>query len=143
MTAPVRQPDQHDGLVTVTRSLPGSGQSASAARSMIASALADCTDDTIAMAQLLVSELVTNAVLHARTGLLLKIELDSSVVRISVEDGSSASPQPHPSSVDALGGRGLSLVKGLSSAWGWDRIGGGKQVWFELAFPTFGPAVRP
>lgn len=142
MTARARQPDQTNGLVALTRSLPGSGQSASAARSMIASTLADCPDDTIAMAQLLVSELVTNAVLHARTGLLLKIDLDSSVVRISVKDGSSASPQPHPSSVDALGGRGLSLVNGLSSSWGWDRIGAGKQVWFELALPPCNKAVR-
>jgi anti-sigma regulatory factor (Ser/Thr protein kinase) len=85
-------------------------------------------------ATLLVSEVVTNAVLHARTGLALSLCVADDVLRVTVSDGSPRRPQRRPHSLEAGTGRGLSLLAALSTEWGsgpgedpWQ-----KDVWFEL-----------
>lgn len=91
--------------------------------------------DTVA---LLVSELVTNVVLHARTACELRISSDDDVLRVEVRDGHDALPtgsvRPDPL---ALSGRGLVLIDALSTTHGAEALpGGGKLVWFELRTPT-------
>jgi anti-sigma regulatory factor (Ser/Thr protein kinase) len=102
------------------------------ARTLIREALVGCSEERIASAQLLVSELVTNAVLHANPPLVLCIQLNGDQMRVVVTDGSSAHPLARPLHEAVGDGRGLPLVEALSSAWGWHAAGRGKSVWFEL-----------
>jgi Histidine kinase-like ATPase domain len=89
-------------------------------------------DDLADSICLVVSELVTNAVLHARTAVVLTLELWPGVVRISVRDGSLASLAVRNYSTEAITGRGLGVVEALSRAWGAVADGDGKLVWAEF-----------
>jgi len=90
--------------------------------------------DTMA---LLVSELVSNVVLHARTPCSLSILDDGKRIRVEVQDGSDRMPGTDIRTDPlAQSGRGMILVDGLSAAHGVDRQPlGGKRVWFELLVP--------
>ena len=89
----------------------------------------DLTEDVV----LVMTELVANAVLHARTEMILALELHGDGVRISVTDGSHVLPHWSPSSPTSLSGRGLPLVARLSERWGVDSLpDGGKSVWAQL-----------
>jgi anti-sigma regulatory factor (Ser/Thr protein kinase) len=88
---------------------------------------------------LLVSELVTNAVLHSRPPLRLLAVCDGACLRVEVHDGDRASAPTLRRTHDELaegdsapGGRGLKLVEALASRWGSREYDGGKLVWFEL-----------
>lgn len=87
----------------------------------------------IEVATLLVSEVVTNAVLHARSDLELHLISGGHFVRVEVSDASPAKPVVRDHSADALSGRGLALVQRLATAWGVQDRPGGKVVWFEIA----------
>jgi anti-sigma regulatory factor (Ser/Thr protein kinase) len=89
------------------------------------------------------SELVTNAVLHARTGLTLALELRDGRVRISVTDRSQAPATLRHYRADAFTGRGLRVVAALSDRWGVSAAADGKAVWAELAANGDRPAVTP
>ena len=93
-------------------------------------------------AELLVSEVVTNAVLHARTNLAVELRLDADVVRVTVSDGSDRQPQRRRHGLNAGTGRGLGLLSTLATDWGSERgkHPWQKDVWFEL--PT-DPAALP
>jgi anti-sigma regulatory factor (Ser/Thr protein kinase) len=133
MTMMSPEPWRRDTLSpTLTFPLPGGLPSAGAARSLIREALAGCSEERIATAQLLTSELVTNAVLHAVPPLALSIQLNGSQMRVVVTDGSPAHPLAQPLHEDSADGRGLPLVEALSSSWGWHAADRGKSVWFEL-----------
>jgi hypothetical protein len=82
--------------------------------------------------RLLVSELVTNAVLHARTDIEVVVRLLRTGVRVEVHDASPATPVVRHYDDEAMTGRGLALVDELARRWGVDRVEGGKSVWFEL-----------
>lgn len=81
---------------------------------------------------LVVSELVTNAVLHARTPCELVLSLSDGTLRVEVADDSPAIPRRKIYGSTATTGRGLGLVEVLSRAWGVDRRNGGKVVWVEI-----------
>lgn len=87
------------------------------------------------VAELLASELVTNAVRHAAGLVLLTLWVVDGVLRCEVGDGSQQLPVLHAASDDDEGWRGLALVEELSQAWGSARTRWGKVVWFELALP--------
>jgi anti-sigma regulatory factor (Ser/Thr protein kinase) len=106
--------------------------------------VADCLDQRVTPtllddAQLLVSELVTNSVLHsgasAGDGVVVRVELTLSTVRVEVEDpGRGGVVGPRAADVVRGGGFGLSLVHALSERWGLERVAvGGTRVWAELA----------
>ena len=90
--------------------------------------------DTMA---LLVSELVSNVVLHARTPCCLSILEAHGRIRVEVIDGSDRLPgRKERTDPLAQSGRGMLLVDGLSAAHGVDpQPKGGKRVWFELDRP--------
>jgi anti-sigma regulatory factor (Ser/Thr protein kinase) len=92
---------------------------------------------------LLGSELVTNAVLHARTELILILELRGDRVRISVKDRSGAPATMRHYRTDALTGRGLGVVAALSDTWGVSAAADGKVVWAELGANGDEPAAAP
>jgi len=100
---------------------------------MVRAALADCASPEVReTAELLTSELVTNAVLHARSDLTVHVCQHDDVVRVAVDDGSDASPRPRDPDAGSLGGRGLPLVETLAARWGWEPLPAGKRVWFEV-----------
>lgn len=84
-------------------------------------------------ALLVVSELVTNAVRHARTGLTVGLRLRTDHLLVEVEDQDSRPPVLQHNDRDALGGRGLILIDALSRSWGSQPCPVGKVVWAELA----------
>jgi anti-sigma regulatory factor (Ser/Thr protein kinase) len=87
---------------------------------------------TTADAVLLVSELVTNALLHARSAPTVELTRDGDRVRVGVCDDSPVAPRRRQYATDAATGRGIALVEQLAIDWGSERVGDGKRVWFEL-----------
>lgn len=113
--------------------LPASAASTPAARRWITERLADLPSELVDTAVLLTSELVTNAILHAGTGVVLSIHRGPDRVRVDVADGSPVQPAVKGYGNDATIGRGLTLFDRLASAWGTRPIiPRGKIVWFEL-----------
>ena len=117
--------------------LPSSAAAASHARRRLTGHLRACgvVDTAVEDAAVVVSELVTNAVVHARSGPLLVLSVRGDVLRIVVRDDDGGTP-PQPLAVDddASHGRGLALVEAISRRWGVERQpDGGKSVWCELA----------
>lgn len=90
-------------------------------------------EDLAESAALVVSELATNAVLHARSTFVVRLLLDGEGrVRVEVTDASARRPDRRAHSTDASTGRGLAIVAELAVAWGVDTGGDGKTVWAEL-----------
>ena len=113
--------------------LPPEPSSATQARRLAREQLqALCPSDTLDTIALLVTELATNAVLHARTPFQLSLESRPGHVRICVEDQSTDRPAVRRYDSDAVTGRGLALVEQLASSWGVDTTPTGKVVWCEV-----------
>jgi len=87
-------------------------------------------------AQLIVSELMCNAVRHAGTDIDLTIQELEHGVRLEVSDGSTDQVQPRTATFLEEGGRGLQLVNALASDHGVRLRPGGKTVWAELDTPA-------
>lgn len=113
--------------------LPADPSSAGAARRFVRETLDDWGLGRLEEAcTLLVSELVTNVVLHARTGCEVRLRRDGSGVRVDVADDNPQLPSRTAHDVDASTGRGLLLVDQLASRWGTASEPDGKIVWFAL-----------
>ena len=108
-------------------------ESARRARRMVAAALVDADrGDLVETAELLVSELVTNAVVHARTAIDLLVSAGPDGLRVAVHDGSAHLPSRRHYGRAATTGRGLELVSLLARRHGTDIDDAGKTVWFEI-----------
>ncbi|MDX3245489.1 MULTISPECIES: ATP-binding protein [unclassified Streptomyces] len=84
-------------------------------------------------AELLTSELVTNALVHTDDDAVLTATVSPSGLRVEVRDFVARHPRPSmPSPDEGTHGRGLVLVESLADTWGVRAQGGGKVVWFEL-----------
>ncbi|MEU0334310.1 SpoIIE family protein phosphatase [Streptomyces sp. NPDC006193] len=89
--------------------------------------------DTVDAALLVVSELVTNALVHTGGQVRLDLSLVNHRLRVAVADSSPRSPvKPAGIGWEATGGRGILLVEAVSAAWGTIPVSGGKQVWADL-----------
>lgn len=108
-------------------------KSARSARHFVESTLAawDSSEPTDVV-KLLVSELVTNAVLHARSEAEVVVQLRPRSIRVEVLDRSPDLPIVRQVEPEATSGRGMALVSALASAWGTRRLPQGKAVWFEV-----------
>jgi anti-sigma regulatory factor (Ser/Thr protein kinase) len=101
------------------------------ARALVRAALADHSDEFIHRAELITSELVTNAVIHAEPPIELRIAVDSGRVTVAVLDSSEGQPVVrHPGERASHHGRGLLIVDDLADVWGVDKTDKGKTVWF-------------
>ncbi|GAB7193418.1 hypothetical protein NUM3379_41280 [Kineococcus sp. NUM-3379] len=90
-------------------------------------------------AALVVAELATNAVLHARTDFEVHLRVLDGGLRVDVCDGSTTHPLSGTLDVVAMSGRGLPLVNALAAGWGVDPREGGKCLWAHL-LPTSAPS---
>ncbi|MGW6894343.1 SpoIIE family protein phosphatase [Streptomyces chartreusis] len=91
---------------------------------------------------LVVSELVTNALVHTQGSVRLDLVLRGNRVRISVSDSSPRAPaKPVIVDWESTGGRGLLLVEAVSDASGTVPVAGGKQVWSEITVPASDPVT--
>jgi anti-sigma regulatory factor (Ser/Thr protein kinase) len=89
--------------------------------------------DVVDDAELVVSELVTNALVHAGTRCELRIGLSGTALRVQVTDGAGGVPDPQAVTGGDEHGRGLLLVSLLCAAWGTEPLAsGGKVVWAEM-----------
>ena len=122
----------------VTWTLPAELTSAARARSLIREPLERWKlDELIPTTELLVSELVTNAIRHATGDVTLRMVLEGSLV-CEVLDGSAALPRLRHAGRDEECGRGLEVVSQFAQRWGARRTPQGKIVWCEQAIPDTG-----
>ena len=85
---------------------------------------------------LLVSEVVTNACLHAGGPKELVLHHSGDQLRIEVVDGSPEPPRPRPpGDASQPGGHGLMVLERLAHRWGWAPLEDGKVVWVEVTRP--------
>ena len=112
---------------------PAEGSSAGAARRFVAATLRGWgLEDLEEVSRLLVSELVSNVVLHAETDLEVRLRRSDGRVRVEVHDRNPRLPERKHYSPTSATGRGLVFVSELAQAWGVTPTPGGKAVWFEL-----------
>jgi anti-sigma regulatory factor (Ser/Thr protein kinase) len=123
----------HELELTLTATPTAPGAAREAVRTWLIGRYDQETADT---ASLLVSELVTNAVVHG-TGPAPSLTVDlvaNGVLHVAVRDSSRHLPQRCPEVPDTAqpGGRGLFLIESFATAWGWEPLRSGKRVWFEI-----------
>jgi anti-sigma regulatory factor (Ser/Thr protein kinase) len=118
----------------LTLELPAMARSASEGRHFVVQALERWQlESLVDSAALLSTEVITNAVLHARTPLTVSVErIGAGGVQISVSDGSTFVPQRRRASEDSTNGRGLDLLDRLSTSWSVTTTELGKTVQFTL-----------
>jgi anti-sigma regulatory factor (Ser/Thr protein kinase) len=122
-----------------SRKFPEAKSSVPQARQFVAESLTDVVPEVCETAALLVSELATNAVVHAESEFAVTVVYPaaSGRVRVEVTDQDETQPTPSRPPPNIPHGRGLLLVASLADEWGVQeaRRRSGKSVWFELA-PT-------
>lgn len=120
--------------------LPALPQTVRGAREFATEVLADLApEDAVDDVTLALSEIVTNAVLHAGTTIKISVAVGHDLVRVEVADGSPRVPSARDYASTAGTGRGLRLVAALSARWGVDVRSGGKSVWFEVSLSPDSP----
>jgi anti-sigma regulatory factor (Ser/Thr protein kinase) len=88
------------------------------------------------VAQLLTTEVVTNAVVHGAGEVAFRARCTDHLLRVEVGDSGAGTPEPvEPDNPRRRGGRGLSILEALAADWGIEAWDGGKTVWFELRRP--------
>jgi hypothetical protein len=88
--------------------------------------------DLLDVAQLLLTELLSNALRHSETPILVAAALHEGLLRVEVTDSGHRMPKMRQAGPGETAGRGLQLVDTLSSSWGVTPLEHGKRVWFEL-----------
>ncbi|UDY37482.1 response regulator [Dermatobacter hominis] len=122
-----------DGSRRSTVRLGADRSAPSLARAMVRSTLDEAGEDLLMTAELLISELVTNAVEHAAAAPSVTLDLSPDRLRVEVADDDPRGVEPRSPRPDQAGGRGLGLVDRLADRWGQDATDRGKVVWFEIA----------
>ena len=96
--------------------------------------------DALYVVTLLVSELVTNAVVHGEGEVWMDVEIDEAVVTVGVSDQGSGMVTPASRFSWPETGHGMTLVQAMSDRWGVEQktATSGKRVWFELTWTSDG-----
>ncbi len=89
-------------------------------------------------ARLIVSELVTNAVVHAEEPITLEVAVRNGGLRVGVCDGAARASviAARHTNGDAMSGRGLTIINAFARQWGVRHHRGGKSVWAEIQAPS-------
>jgi anti-sigma regulatory factor (Ser/Thr protein kinase) len=129
-------------VTTTQHTYPCTTKAAGSARAWLLSALAaqlprhEQAAEVLDEAELVVSELVTNAVLASCSTATVTITTDRCCVRIGVTDDAPGRPTLLHAATDAVRGRGLAIVCMLARDWGVTPVDpGGKEVWAEITLP--------
>lgn len=135
--APIRedQQEQSSAAREVSAQFAAEPGAPREARHFVAAALRRCGHDESLVddAQLVVSELATNAVRHAGSPFSVTTRVGESSVRVSVHDASRVEPTLRDDGPLVPSGRGVRLVAALSAKWGFELTADGKTVWAELS----------
>jgi anti-sigma regulatory factor (Ser/Thr protein kinase) len=107
-------------------------RSAAAARRFVVGCLGPLDEDTEGALKLLTSEVVTNAILHARTSLRLGVAQVRDRIVVCVEDRNVGRPEQQPYSGERTAGRGIVILEALADHWGIAAEQRGKAVWFTM-----------
>jgi anti-sigma regulatory factor (Ser/Thr protein kinase) len=119
--------------VAVDRMLPALPSSAGEARRLLRDAMPEAaSEESTDAAALALSEIVTNALVHAGTPMRLRVIVASSGIRVELADGSARLPLRRDYSRAAGTGRGLHMVTEIVDQWGAHPDNDGKVVWFEI-----------
>jgi len=117
--------------------LPPAMTSPRAARSMLRLALTEWGVGQLDSLDLLLTEVVTNAVVHAGTPFTVHVTGRPGWARVEVHDCSAEPPHQRRANRRSEHGRGLLLVDRLADSWGWQQdeqsLPTGKSVWFEVS----------
>jgi anti-sigma regulatory factor (Ser/Thr protein kinase) len=123
--------------------LPGTPRAAPEARRFLRRELSDVvTDSVLHDVLLLATELVTNVIMHARTGVHLGVTYDTENVLVTVRDYSDADPAQRARNAQAVNleesGRGMAIIATIADDFGWRRLPDqiGKVMWFVISTTT-------
>jgi anti-sigma regulatory factor (Ser/Thr protein kinase) len=119
--------------MSVSRSFRLGRESTSVARRFVRDVLQDQSPDTLDAVELMVSELATNSIRHARTGFDLSIDVTPARIRVEVSDIGGGEPTLRSPEPTEPRGRGLQIVEAMSASWGVVPTEDGKTVWFTVA----------
>lgn len=98
--------------------------------------LSDEVTEMVETIELLLTEMVTNAVVHAGSATTVSVRLLADHVHVEVHDRAKADLRPQRPDEDSESGRGLLLVEALARSWGSTRFDEGKIVWFDVDRPS-------
>jgi anti-sigma regulatory factor (Ser/Thr protein kinase) len=125
------------------RAFANTPRAVSEARHYVTAELSDVPRDVVDEVAVIVSELVTNCVLHTDTDFVVRVEHDRQRVRVEVTDYGDGTPTPRVPPVSEPTGRGLRIVRELADDFGVRPLAEspGKTVWFSVDLEP-GPAER-
>jgi DNA-binding NarL/FixJ family response regulator len=118
-------------VARMSSSFPSEAASAGTARRFVRASIDAATEEILADVELLVSELVINAVVHASSAPRVDVVLSRDSYRVEVYDDDPTMPELREPSPHDRGGRGIVLLDLLASRWGAEALDQGKVVWFE------------
>lgn len=127
----------------LTRSFPRTPESVGAARRFAIEALRGTESEVLDAVELMVSELATNSIRHAKAAFELVVSKVKGQIRVEVTDPADGEPRMRSAGPDDANGRGLQIVNLLSDAWGVEHhVDTGKTVWFTVVAAS-SPGPRP
>ena len=114
--------------------LPAEPTSVPAARTFVTEAMLGQSPEAIFRAELMVSELATNCVIHAATSFTVTLTIAGRAMRVEVSDDGPGKPAVGSPTPSEPHGRGLRLVDQLATSWGiaTSKRRPGKTMWFSL-----------
>ncbi len=125
--------------MTSKRSFGAYEKSVGEARRFVSGLTGDLPDDLRDAVALMVSELATNALIHASSGFDVAVDRSASLMRVSVSDRGDGTPEVHSPDFTEPHGRGLQIVEALSNEWGIiPYFAAGKTVWFQISLESVG-----
>ncbi len=119
-------------MVHASASFPATNDAPRLSRRFVRDTLTQwCATDLVSAAQLAVSEIVTNAVLHAVSPIEIQLSWIDTTLRIEILDGTSAVPAINDAATDQHGDA-LRIIEELVGAWGTTEHNDGKAIWLTI-----------
>ncbi|WP_328615436.1 ATP-binding protein [Amycolatopsis sp. NBC_00355] len=128
--------DENESVETVETTVKADLKELARVRGWARALLPDLTAELLTDIVMVLDELVSNALRHAKPPIRVRLRRDRGTLRIEIDDSSPVAAIPKSPSLK--GGRGMWIVEKTSAAWGQLRRPGGKTVWAELALTRAG-----